>query len=316
MPRQSKNIRQHKSRNKKTRRKTKGGVPSSSSNLPEPPARKKRQPAAKEEPPAAKKRHPAAKKRNTATEEEMPATEEEMPATEEEMSDDCPICSEKLEVSDNIMSCSGQIAHNFHEECILPWCMGRRPCRCPVCKEEVVTYFDDASKQDIYKPRKGEPVTIGEGIPKGLEFTLLPPSFENEYSAISPDSLRRWPPNYRPTTDEIRKWEIKMPLKWWTGENNLPLGWYEEGYGPPIRVIDGRRYYVDDPYYRPNTGVVYEERAYEEDMADPPSWMIVGERNQAEPDGEAFQFPPPPPRQAPPPPPTPGWWNPRRWWNP
>jgi hypothetical protein len=287
MPRQSKNIRQHKSRNKKTRRKTKGGVKASSSKLPEPSARKKRQPAPKEEAPAPK---------------------------EETEADLCPICFEEL--SGKTISCSGE--HKFHEECIIPWCLGRRPCRCPVCKKDVVIDSDVTFQQDIYKPREGEPVTIGEGIPKGLEFTLLPPSFENKYSAISPDGLRRWPPNYRPTTDEIRKWKIKMPLKWWTepGQNNLPLGWYEEGITPRTTVINGLRYYVDDPYYRPNTGVVYTEDAYEDDMADPPSWMIVGNRNQVEPDDEAFEFPPPPPRQAPPPPPTPGWWNPRSWWNP
>uniref|UniRef100_A0A6C0F398 RING-type domain-containing protein n=1 Tax=viral metagenome TaxID=1070528 RepID=A0A6C0F398_9ZZZZ len=301
MPRQSKNIRQQKSRNKKTRRKTKGGVPPGSSNLP---PRKKRQPAAKKEKPA--------------TKEKMPATKEKMSAPEEETETYlCAICFEEL--SENIMSCSGQTAHNFHEECILPWCMGRRPCRCPICKEEVVTYFDDAYKQDIYKPREGEPVTIGQGIPNRLEFTLLPPSFENKYSAISPDSLRRWPPNYRPTTDEIREWDIKMPWKWWTepGQNNLPLGWYEQGYGPKTIVIDGRRYYVDDPEYRPNTGVVYEERAYEDEYgADAPSWMIVGNQNQVEDDDEEFQFPLPPPRQAPPPPP-PREVPPRRsWWNP
>jgi hypothetical protein len=264
MSKQSKTIRRTKRKRvlKKTRRKQKGGGKTTS---------------VKQE----KEKIPARKKRTPAKQEKKPSVSKQQ-EEEEETDDVCAICLEDLEPEDNIISCVNE--HKFHDTCIRPWCSGRRPCPCPICRGVVV---DATSVQhDIYAPVPVGQVITGQGYPRGLQFTLLPPSFGNSQSAISPDRLRRWPPDYRPTTDEIRDWGIRMPLNWWTepGVNNLPVGWYEDG-DRPITLIDGVQ--TRDPAFRGSSTTVYEEDAYKEDLADAPSWIII--------EDEEFEPPPPPP---------------------
>ena len=250
-----------KSNNKKTRRKQKGGVIATRSG---------RELSGRE-----LSGHPARKKREPA----------------KQLPDPCPICIEPL--SGKIIRCPN--GHGFHEDCIRRWCLGRRPCPCPICRAAVIipqiqapapALVDPLQAQGIYAPGQGGQEITGQGFPYGFRFTLLPPAEPN--SALSPDGRRRWPNNYRPTSQEISDWDIEMTHYWWTYPGNLPLGWYRQGDNHRIEH-DGRLY--NDPYYRGQSTTVYSEESYQEDLADAPNWMTIPD--------------PPPPSPPPPPPPPP-----------
>ena len=247
---------------------------------------------------------------NQGKEKEKPARKKQSSA-KQETNDVCAICLDGMsEFKEKLISCVNN--HKFHDDCISPWCAGRRPCLCPTCRGVVKTDAAVASaRQDInapvqrdrYAPVTGGQVIIGQGYPRGLQFTLLPPSFDDRHSALSPDGFRRWPPDYRPTEQEIIDWDIKMSWYWWTTDDNLPIGWY--------RIYDdsdNNRY--NDLAYIEGVTTVREEEDYTrpDDNYDAPSWMIVGNQNQ--PQAQEFVFPAPPAREAPPPPPSgSGWLN-------
>ena len=217
-----------------------------------------------------------------------PARKEREPA--KQLPDPCPICLSKL--SGKIIRCPN--GHGFHEYCIRPWCLGRIPCPCPICRADVIipqiqapapAIIDPLQAQGIYAPGQGGQEITGQGFPYGFRFTLLPPAEPN--SAETLDEHRRWPLNYRPTPQEISNWGIQMSHYWWTYPGNLPLGWYIERRNPVIQHNGGL---YNDPYYRGNSTTVYPEESYQEDLADAPNWMTI---------------PNPPPPSPPPSPPPP-----------
>ena len=217
-----------------------------------------------------------------------PARKEREPA--KQLPDPCPICLSKL--SGKIIRCPN--GHGFHEYCIRPWCLGRIPCPCPICRADVIipqiqapapAIIDPLQAQGIYAPGQGGQEITGQGFPYGFRFTLLPPAEPN--SAETLDEHRRWPLNYRPTPQEISNWGIQMSHYWWTYPGNLPLGWYIFRRNPVIEHNGGL---YNDPYYRGNSTTVYPEESYQEDLADAPNWMTI---------------PNPPPPSPPPSPPPP-----------
>ena len=218
-----------------------------------------------------------------------PARKEREPA--KQLPDPCPICLSKL--SGKIIRCPN--GHGFHEDCIRPWCLGRIPCPCPICRADVIipqiqapapALVDPLQAQGIYAPGQGGQEITGQGFPYGFRFTLLPPAEPN--SAETLDERRRWPLNYRPTPQEISNWGIQMSHYWWT-DGNLPLGWYIERRNP---VIEHNGHLYNDPFYRGPHTTVYPEESYREDLADAPNWMTIPN-------------PPPPPPSPPPSPPPP-----------
>ena len=245
--------------NKKTRRKQKGGVIETRSNNNQAPARKERK-SAKQAPVEQAPVEQALVKQ---------APVEQPPV--KQSPDDCAICFEEL--SGKQIQCVN--GHKFHEDCIMPWCTGKRPCPCPLCRDPVIIPNNGQQgqiatqqaqglygpRQGIYAPRRGEQEIIGQGEPRGLQFTLLPPTFIDPHSALSSSGVLRWPPNYRPTEQEIRDWGIQMNHRWWT-RGHLPLGWYT--YDDSSRQRD--------PNFR---GIIYTEESYREDLADAPQWLIV-----------------------------------------
>jgi hypothetical protein len=219
-----------------------------------------------------------------------PARKEREPA--KQLPDPCPICLSKL--SGKIIRCPN--GHGFHEYCIRPWCLGRIPCPCPICRADVIipqiqapapAIIDPLQAQGIYAPGQGGQEITGQGFPYGFRFTLLPPAEPN--SAETLDEHRRWPLNYRPTPQEISNWGIQMSHYWWTYPGNLPLGWYIFRRNPVIEHNGGL---YNDPYYRGNSTTVYPEESYQEDLADAPNWMTIPN--------------PPPPSPPPSPPPQEG----------
>ena len=217
-----------------------------------------------------------------------PARKEREPA--KQLPDPCPICLSKL--SGKIIRCPN--GHGFHEYCIRPWCLGRIPCPCPICRADVIipqiqapapAIIDPLQAQGIYAPGQGGQEITGQGFPYGFRFTLLPPAEPN--SAETLDEHRRWPLNYRPTPQEMSNWGIHMSHYWWTYPGNLPLGWYIFRRNPVIEHNGGL---YNDPYYRGNSTTVYPEESYQEDLADAPNWMTI---------------PNPPPPSPPPSPPPP-----------
>jgi hypothetical protein len=138
----------------------------------------------------------------------------------------CPICQEDLKRQ--IFRCPNN--HQFHNHCIVNWCKKNRPCTCPLCRD---------------------PINMPANI-------LMPAPRDNPHSALTDNGLIRWSrvPNiegndlyydFKPTSEELDSWGIKMPYDWWI-KNGLPLGWYEWNDKDPNNVNESKMVYTEEFY--------------------------------------------------------------------
>lgn len=54
----------------------------------------------------------------------------------DENDDVCPICQEKFNAGDEIITTCGGY-HKFHRNEIIHWCRGKNFCPCPICKQDI-----------------------------------------------------------------------------------------------------------------------------------------------------------------------------------
>ena len=109
----------------------------------------------------------------------------------DENDDVCPICQEKFNAGDEIITtCNGR--HNFHRNEIIHWCRGKNVCPCPICKQDI-RHNVPAAPNNPNQNNLVNPNIIGIAPPGTPDYS--PPAGSPDYS---PDYSPVGSPDYSP----------------------------------------------------------------------------------------------------------------------
>lgn len=197
----------------------------------------------------------------------------------------CGMCYEDITEGQPLVWCYNAVGerghHCFHEQCIFLWCRTWCPqnnqqiCKCPMDTVNDLRFSPQMQAQ-IQAHIFAGMIWQGRGEPAGMRFNLLPPALDDGIrpdgltgtSALTDTGYTRWPENYRPTEEELNKWDIVMPYSWWTeytgNDRRLPVGWYE--------FDDNQR--RRDPNYRHGVTTIFDEDFMRDD-GNIPDWIYI-----------------------------------------